>query len=71
MMLCHAPFDAGKLEFHGALAGLSNPEAFKRFLKRCRKTEWVVYSKPPFGRLRCWITSVGTPIVWPSQTTVC
>jgi Putative transposase/Transposase zinc-binding domain len=42
-------FDAAKLEFHGTLAGLSNPEAFKRFLKRCRKNEWVVYSKPPFG----------------------
>jgi hypothetical protein len=42
-------FDAGRLEFRGTLADLSSPEAFKRFLKRCRKTEWVVYSKPPFG----------------------
>jgi hypothetical protein len=42
-------FDAGRIEFRGTLAHLSSPEAFKRFLKRCRKTEWVVYSKPPFG----------------------
>jgi Putative transposase len=42
-------FDASRLEFLGTLAGLSSPQAFKRFLKRCRKTEWVVYSKPPFG----------------------
>jgi len=42
-------FDAGKLGFHGRLADLSNPEAFKGLLKSCRKTKWVVYSKPPFG----------------------
>jgi hypothetical protein len=42
-------FDAGKLEFHGSLERLRNRDAFKRFLKPCRTTKWVVYSKPPFG----------------------
>jgi len=42
-------FDAGKLEFHGTLAALSDSDTFKDLMKSCRKTEWVVYSKPPFG----------------------
>ena len=42
-------FTAGKLGFLGSLQPLSDPGNFKAALKACRKTEWVVYSKPPFG----------------------
>jgi hypothetical protein len=42
-------YSAGKLKFHGSLQELNDPENFDAFLKRCRKPEWVVYSKPPFG----------------------
>lgn len=40
---------AGKLAFFGDLAGLSVPQAFAAYLAPLRKTEWVVYAKPPFG----------------------
>jgi hypothetical protein len=40
---------AGKLRFHGSLQHLADPEGYKTLLKGCRKVEWVVYSKPPFG----------------------
>lgn len=40
---------AGELSFHGDLAGLANPRAFATWLAPFRKTEWVVYAKPPFG----------------------
>jgi hypothetical protein len=42
-------YAAGKLRFHGSLQQLADPEGFKILLKGCRKVEWVVYSKPPFG----------------------
>jgi hypothetical protein len=42
-------FDTGKLRFSGTLEALSHPPAFKAFLKSCWETDWVVYSKPPFG----------------------
>src|SRR5262249_41228192 len=42
-------FDSGELQFHGTLANLSDAGTFKSLMKNCRKTEWVVYSKPPFG----------------------
>jgi hypothetical protein len=42
-------YSAGKLKFHGSLQELSDPGNFDAFLQRCRKPEWVVYSKPPFG----------------------
>jgi hypothetical protein len=42
-------FSSGKLQFHGSLQELNDPEKFELFLKRCRKPEWVVYCKPPFG----------------------
>src|SRR6266571_9403646 len=32
-------FDAGKLEFHGTLAALSDSDTFKDLMKSCRKTE--------------------------------
>jgi hypothetical protein len=42
-------FDAGRLSFFGALAGLADPAAFARLIADMRKIDWVVYSKPPFG----------------------
>ena len=39
----------GQLAFFGDLSGLANVEAFAEYLAPLRKTEWVVYAKPPFG----------------------
>ena len=33
----------------GSLAPLADPAAFDRYLQPLRKTEWAVYSKPPFA----------------------
>ncbi|MCP4380998.1 MAG: IS91 family transposase [Hyphomicrobiales bacterium] len=40
---------AGELAFFGDLAGLADTRAFATWLAPFRKTEWVVYAKPPFG----------------------
>ncbi|HSL78139.1 MAG TPA: IS91 family transposase, partial [Pseudolabrys sp.] len=40
---------AGRLNFFGDHADLANAQSFARLLAPMRKTEWVVYSKPPFG----------------------
>ena len=40
---------AGDLNFFGDLVGLAEPDAFTAFLAPLRKTEWMVYAKPPFG----------------------
>ena len=42
-------FDQGRLSFGGELAHLNDPTAFRSYLAATHKTEWVVYSKPPFG----------------------
>ena len=42
-------FHEGKLHFHGKLADLTDKQRFSGFLRTARKTEWVVYSKTPFG----------------------
>ncbi len=39
----------GQLAFFGDLARLVDADAFARYLAPLRKTEWVVYAKPPFG----------------------
>lgn len=39
----------GQLTFFGKLAGLADAGAFATWLGPLRKTEWVVYAKPPFG----------------------
>jgi hypothetical protein len=44
-----ALFDAGRLGFFGAMAGLATREAFLRYLAPVRKKRWVVYAKPPFA----------------------
>ena len=40
---------AGKLAFFGDLEGLAEVNAFTAWLAPFRKSEWVVYAKPPFG----------------------
>lgn len=40
---------SGSLAFFGALAGLAQAKAFAAWLAPFRKSEWVVYAKPPFG----------------------
>lgn len=39
----------GKLAFHGSLQCLADPARWEDLLAGLRRTEWVVYSKPPFG----------------------
>ena len=40
---------AGDLSFFSELTGLADHGTFARYLAPLRKTEWVVYAKPPFG----------------------
>ncbi|UES42102.1 IS91 family transposase [Roseibium aggregatum] len=40
---------AGELTFFGDLASLADAAAFAAWLAPLRKSEWVVYAKPPFG----------------------
>jgi Putative transposase/Transposase zinc-binding domain len=40
---------AGKLGFHGGLAHLQPPKAFAAMLRTLFRSDWVVYSKRPFG----------------------
>lgn len=40
---------AGQLTFFGELAYLAQADAFAKWLVPFRKTEWMVYAKPPFG----------------------
>lgn len=40
---------AGQLRFFGDLTKLAEARAFAEWLTPCRKTDWVVYAKPPFG----------------------
>jgi hypothetical protein len=40
---------AGRLQFFGQHAPLANAQVFATYLAPLRKTEWVVYSKRPFG----------------------
>jgi Putative transposase len=38
-----------KLQFSGKLADLASPAAFQAWLGTFKKSDWVVYAKPPFG----------------------
>ena len=40
---------AGRLQFFGDYAGLSDQRAFLRHLVQLRRKRWVVYAKPPFS----------------------
>jgi hypothetical protein len=42
-------FDAGKLNFFNTAARLRERPAFLRHLAASRKSDWVVYAKPPFA----------------------
>ncbi len=42
-------FDAGELQFFSSLEPLRTRRTFLRYLAPARKTEWVVYAKPPFA----------------------
>jgi hypothetical protein len=44
-----AAYQAGDLEFFNGHAALVEPKNFAAFLAPLRNTEWVVYSKRPFG----------------------
>ena len=44
-----AAHKAGRLQFFGNHAALANTQAFATYLAPLRRTEWVVYSKRPFG----------------------
>ncbi len=39
----------GDLVFHGKLEHLNDPDTFRSYLAAAHKSNWVVYSKPPFG----------------------
>ena len=39
----------GKLEYHGSLATLADPEARERLLDQAVRNDWVVYARRPFG----------------------
>jgi hypothetical protein len=41
--------ETGRLQFSGAHAALADTNAFAAFLVPLRRSEWVVYSKKPFG----------------------
>ncbi len=42
-------FDAGKLKFFSSLESLQDRRRFLDYLSLTRKSEWVVYAKPPFA----------------------
>ncbi|MBW3543939.1 MAG: IS91 family transposase [Planctomycetes bacterium] len=42
-------FQRGGLSFYGRLSALARPAAFAAWRKSQYRTDWVVYSKPPFG----------------------
>jgi len=42
-------FAEGKIGFHGKLQHLSDPEAFRAFIRELYRQNWVVHCKPPFG----------------------
>jgi hypothetical protein len=49
LALLGSAFEQGKLTFHGKLRELADAGAFRRRLAASANTQWVVYSKPPFG----------------------
>jgi hypothetical protein len=50
LTLLQQAFDQGELSFHGSVEHLSKLKKFHQLLHSCRKKEWVVYAKPPFGK---------------------
>ena len=44
-----AAHQAGRLKFFGQHHALADSAAFEAYLRPLRKSDWVVYAKPPFG----------------------
>ncbi len=42
-------FGQEQLRFTGKIVGSGNPAVFKRWVRKLRRTKWVVYAKGPFG----------------------
>ncbi len=42
-------FQDGRLRFQGGLRHLQDDREFGKVLAKCRRKNWVVYAKPPFG----------------------
>jgi hypothetical protein len=55
----HDAFEDGQLQFTASLTALSDPQGFADHLQPARKTEWVVYAKPPFAGPRQVLDYVG------------
>jgi len=49
LALLRQAFADGKLEFFGQSADLAELARFQAWLQKSKKTDWVVYAKPPFG----------------------
>jgi Putative transposase/Transposase zinc-binding domain len=49
LMYLRKAFRAGRLKFHGEMAGLTQPAAFEALCRQARRIKWVVFVKPPFG----------------------
>src|SRR5258708_27598434 len=65
-------FNAGELQFFSSLEPLRTRHAFLRHIAPVRKTDWVVYAKPPStDRNKSSDTSHATPTALPSPTTGC
>ena len=54
-----AAHEAGRLQFFGAHAALADTKAFAAFLAPFRQSEWVVYSKKPFGGPKAVLAYLG------------
>jgi hypothetical protein len=57
--LLQGAFDEGQLEFFAMSAPLAEASAFAAWLKPLRRTDWVVYAKPPFGDPEQVLTYLG------------
>ena len=62
--------DENRLVFAGACAELKDRAAFRRWLDKLYKQQWVVYAKPPFGGPEQMFNYLGpdTPTAWASPT---
>ena len=49
LMYLRKSFQAGRLKFHGEMAGLAQPSAFEALCREARRIKWVVFVKAPFG----------------------
>jgi hypothetical protein len=45
----NSAFRKSRLEFHGKLTALAEPQAFASWRRSLFRQDWVVYCKPPFG----------------------